>query len=82
MKYFGFYLIKTNPVVDYVKCAEAAVKASAKIRTTSAGIGSSSSTNCFNFFARHPPHFDQYLFKTARDPLGDGKIYEWRSCLR
>ena len=31
MNDFGFYLIKTNPVVNYVKCAEAAVKASAKM---------------------------------------------------
>ena len=31
MNDFGFYLVMTNPVVDYVKCAEAAVKASAKM---------------------------------------------------
>jgi thiamine-phosphate pyrophosphorylase len=31
MKDFGFYLVMTNPVVGYAKCAEAAVKAGAKI---------------------------------------------------
>jgi thiamine-phosphate pyrophosphorylase len=31
MKDFGFYLVMTNPVVGYAKCAEAAVKAGIKI---------------------------------------------------
>jgi hypothetical protein len=31
MKDFGFYLVMTNPVVGYAKCAEAAVKAGVKI---------------------------------------------------
>jgi thiamine-phosphate pyrophosphorylase len=31
MKDFGFYLVMTNPVVGYAKCAEAAVKAEVKI---------------------------------------------------
>ncbi len=31
MNDLGFYLVMTNPVVRYVKCAEAAVKASAKM---------------------------------------------------
>ena len=31
MNDFGFYLVMTNPVVGYVKCAEAAVKAGVKM---------------------------------------------------
>ena len=31
MKDFGFYLVMTNPVVGYAKCAEAAVRAGVKI---------------------------------------------------
>ena len=31
MKDFGFYLVMTNPVVGYAKCAEAAVKAGVRI---------------------------------------------------
>ena len=31
MNDFGFYLVMTNPVVGYAKCAEAAVKAGVKI---------------------------------------------------
>ena len=31
MKRFGLYLVMTNPVVGYAKCAEAAVKAGVKI---------------------------------------------------
>ena len=31
MKDFGFYLVITNPVVGYVKCAEAAVRAGVKV---------------------------------------------------
>ena len=31
MEDFGFYLVMTNPVVGYAKCAEAAVKAGVKI---------------------------------------------------
>ena len=31
MKDFGLYIVMTNPVVGYAKCAEAAVKAGVKI---------------------------------------------------